>query len=81
MHIYQAKYSCLCYNLYIYIYDKGDYESLNEELLNKSWMVLFQDLNISAMWEVFQLYLMDKCTLSVNLSAAKVRSYLLWLNK
>ena len=36
-----------------YLYDKGDYESINEELLDEDWTVLFQDLSISAMWEVF----------------------------
>ena len=49
-----------------------------------TWTVLFQDLSISAMWEVFHsklLYLMDKCIASVNFSSAKPRSYPLWLNK
>ena len=67
-----------------YLYDKGDYESMNDELLNEEWKVLFQDLNISAVWEVFHsklLYLMNKCIPSVNFSSAKVRSYPLWLNK
>ena len=63
-----------------YLYDKGDYESMimNDELLNEDWTVLFQDLNISAMWVVLHsklLYLMDKCIPSVNFSSAKVRSY------
>ena len=67
-----------------YLYDKGDYESINEKLLDEDWTVLFQDLSISAMWEVFHsklLYLMDKCIPSVNFSSAKARSYPLWLNK
>ena len=37
----------------LYLYDKGDYESINEKLLNEDWTVLFRDLSISAMWEVF----------------------------
>ena len=56
-----------------YLYDKGDYESINEELLDEDWTVLFQDLSISAMWELFHselLYLMDKCIPSVNFSSA-----------
>ena len=38
-----------------YLCDKGDYESMGEELLNTDWNSLFQDLNIFAsyMWEVF----------------------------
>ena len=57
-----------------YLYDKGDYESINEELLHEHWTVLFQDLSISGMWEVFHsklLYLMDKYIPSVNISSAK----------
>ena len=40
--------------------EKGDYELINEELFNEDWMVLFQDLNVSAMWHSKLVYLMDK---------------------
>ena len=33
MHIYQAKYSCLCYNLYIYCFDTLDQR---DSVLDKS---------------------------------------------
>ena len=67
-----------------YLYDKGDYELINEDLFNEDWMVLFQDLNVSAMWEIFHsklLYLMNKYIPSINFSSTKVRSHPLWLNK
>ena len=67
-----------------YLYDKGDYELINKDLFNEDWMVLFQDLNVSAMWEIFHsklLYLMNKYIPSINFSSTKVRSHPLWLNK
>ena len=61
--------------------NKGEYESLYEELLSTDWKALFQDLNVSATWDLFHSKLIDKYVPSVKFSSTKVKSCPMWLNR
>ena len=74
--------SVINYNRYLFY--KGDYESMAEDLSNIDWYTLFKDLDTAEMWGVFHselLCLIDKYVPIVNSSTAKGHSRSGWLSR
>ena len=66
---------------YKYIYGRGDYQSITSELLNINWPILFNGLDIDAIWSIFHstmLQLIDKHVPTILISLSGPRP--MWMN-
>jgi len=67
-----------------YLYDKGDYKSMTEELLDIDWKSLFHSSDVTAMWSVFHsklLHLINKYVTSLSTSYKEVSACMYGLTR
>ena len=66
-----------------YLYEKGDYQSFNEELMCTDWDQLFTNMSIEEMWAIFHARYMSLLNkyIPTRRTSIRLNSAPLWMNK